>query len=102
QRRPAVGARDGKLADQGVVYDAVGVLQGLDDLGFPAAVDDAAVVLGELSGSFRRKDFDVRFSVQLGSWSAKRLLGGVVDEHVPSLDVFDPGQSRQMLHEPRE
>ena len=101
QARATEHGRDRKLADQGVVH-AVLVLQGLDRLHGGLAGECACVVVAELRGRNRRKDLVVRVTEDLRVEPTEGTRRRRVDEQVAAAGVLDPGQARQVVHEPSE
>ena len=100
QRRRAVRPRDGEFADEGVVDDPILVHQRLDHLDARPTCQDSPVVLLERGGGLRREDFLVGLAVEFRPRRPKGFRGGVVGVDVTALQVLDPCQAGQVLHEP--
>ena len=99
--RLAVGAEDRELAHQRMVQDAVVVPQRLDRL-IGTGLERLAVVGAELGRGRLGEEILVLAAVDLRRGPAERLRGGFVHEHVASLEVLDPGEPGERLHELRE
>ena len=78
------------------------MLQRLDHLHARPARQRPPVVLLELRGGLGREDLLVGLAVEFGPRRAEGPLGGVVGVDVAALQVLDPGQAGQVLHEPGE
>ena len=95
------GRRYRELADERVVH-AVLVLQRLDSLDRGAAGEGARVVSVELGGCGGREDLVVRAAEDVAAKAPEGASGGLVDEQVAAVRVLDPGEARQVVHEPGE
>ena len=71
----------------------------LDHFAADAGGNDASIVFAKLPGRVRRKDLLIPFAVELGAVVLKGPLGGIVDEHVAAVEILDPRQAGQVLHE---
>src|SRR4029077_1151875 len=74
-------------------------LDGLDGLDAAPARHRLGVVVAELRRDVGGKDLGVGPAEELAARAPERLLRGVVHEHVAALEVLDPGEPGQPLHE---
>ncbi len=82
--------------------NAVCVAECFNHLNAAAAGQRVTIVLAKLRCHLGRKHFIVGLAVKLLAGRRKGLLGRVVGVDIPPVDALDPGQPRQVLHEPGE
>ena len=97
-----VGILDGELADDREMHEPVLMFQGLDRADPGRVGQGLPIVLTELGGCLRREDLLIGPAIEVFAPGAKCRLGRVVGVEITTLEVLDPGESRQVLHEPPE
>src|SRR5512147_2490875 len=76
--------------------------QGFDNL-YPLFIHQGLLIIAPiLNCNLGSKDILVCFAIELPAWCIECFFGSRIGIYITSLQIFDPRQSREMLHEPRK